>query len=437
MARFLIGTVPVIGHVNPGIPIAHQLIQKGHEVWWYTGQAFQSKIEAIGATFVPMVKALDYSNPAAIPQALIDQRNRLSGLAQLKSDLKTFFVDSIPGQVQDYLDVIPVIKPDLLIADSLFLGPAWVHELQGIPWAQFGSSVLTIPSGDTAPFGLGLAPQNTYWGKLRNRSLYWLLKKVIFRDVLDHVNQVRATFKLPLTDCGIFDVLSPFLYLAGTVPEFEYPRQDCPPQVHFVGPLLPEPPADFTPPDWWSDLQQDCPVIHVTQGTVTTTADQLILPTLQGLAEENVLVVATTGGQPIDSISPELVPKNARIATFLPHHYLLPHVDVMVTNGGYNGVQIALSHGVPLVAAGKTEDKIEVCARIAWAGVGINLKTQYPTATQIRSAVQTLLSDPSYRSRAQALQQEMKNYNAARRSVELLEKLVETQRPVLNATPRH
>ena len=36
------------------------------------------------------------------------------------------------------------------------------------------------------------------------------------------------------------------------------------------------------------------PVIHVTQGTVATEVDDLIAPTLQALADEDVLVVAAS-----------------------------------------------------------------------------------------------------------------------------------------------
>lgn len=104
----------------------------------------------------------------------------------------------------------------------------------------------------------------------------------------------------------------------------------------------------------------------------------MIVPTLQALADEDVLIVATTGVQPVESLKLAQYPTNARIEPFIPHSQLLPHVDVMVTNGGYNGVQMALANGVPLVAAGQTEDKPEVCARIDWSGVGINLKPRHP-----------------------------------------------------------
>ncbi|MBE9182473.1 hypothetical protein IQ268_28390 [Oculatella sp. LEGE 06141] len=52
MARFLIATIPVVGHVSPMLPIAQTLISRGHEVWWYTGALFQERIAAIGARFV-------------------------------------------------------------------------------------------------------------------------------------------------------------------------------------------------------------------------------------------------------------------------------------------------------------------------------------------------------------------------------------------------
>ena len=110
---------------------------------------------------------------------------------------------------------------------------------------------------------------------------------------------------------------------------------------------------------------------------------------------------------------------------------MLPRTAAMVTNGGYGGVQMALSQGVPLVVAGTTEDKPEVAARVAWSGVGINLKTAAPTPAQVRDAVRALLDDQRYRARAQALQAEYARYDAIALGVELLEQLAATGRPIL------
>jgi UDP:flavonoid glycosyltransferase YjiC (YdhE family) len=97
------------------------------------------------------------------------------------------------------------------------------------------------------------------------------------------------------------------------------------------------------------------------------------------------------------------LPVNVRLASFLDYELLLPLTDVFVTNAGFGGVQHALSHGVPIVAAGETEDKPEVCARIEWSGVGINLRTGTPNASQVGDAVAAVLGDPRYRERARAL----------------------------------
>jgi hypothetical protein len=46
------------------------------------------------------------------------------------------------------------------------------------------------------------------------------------------------------------------------------------------------------------------------------------------------------------------VPANARVVEFVPFADLLPHASVLVSDGGYGGVQMALRHGVPLVLVG-------------------------------------------------------------------------------------
>jgi UDP:flavonoid glycosyltransferase YjiC (YdhE family) len=75
----------------------------------------------------------------------------------------------------------------------------------------------------------------------------------------------------------------------------------------------------------------------------------------------------------------------------------------MVTNGGYGGVQQALAHGVPLVVAGRTEDKMEVSARVAWSGAGISLRLDAPTDDQVAQGVRQVLSQPRFRARAREL----------------------------------
>jgi UDP:flavonoid glycosyltransferase YjiC (YdhE family) len=75
-------------------------------------------------------------------------------------------------------------------------------------------------------------------------------------------------------------------------------------------------------------------------------------------------------------------------------------------------VNHAFSLGVPVVVAGETEDKDMVATRVAWTGAGINLKTRYASAEQMRNAVRTILTNMQYREEAQRLRANFSRHNA-------------------------
>jgi MGT family glycosyltransferase len=432
MARFLVCTIPVVGHVTPAIPIVQKLVQHGHEVCWYTGIQFQSKVEATGAKFIRMRQVTDYSDPAQISEESVAIRSRLTGIKQLQFDLKYVFIDSAVGQLADLTEILMQFPADVVLADSFFVGASWMHEKGGPVWAQLGVSILFAQSCDVPPVGLGWQPSGSQLGKWRDRALKRLLRSLVFRDVRAYATAARAKVGLDAPMPLVFDLVSPYLYLASTVPSFEYPRSDLPPQVHFVGPAIT--PAQSTVIEPLEVLKNlpDRPIIHVTQGTISNDPNQLLMPTFEALADENVSVIATTGNRSLADLDLSALPSNARVEQFIAYPQLLPQVDVMITNGGFQGVQAALAHGIPLITAGRTEEKPEIGARVAWSGVGIDLKTQTPKPAQIRQAVQEILANPQYRDRAKILQAEIATYDFATRSVELLEELARTQSPVLS-----
>ncbi len=297
-------------------------------------------------------------------------RSELSDLGQVKFDYVNLFMADAFRQLQDLRRFVNENPIDAIISDVASGGPTLLHELGGPPYASIGVTALAVASHDTAPFGSRLRPSSSVIGKLRNRVLYAIVERVLFGSILADYNRRRAEIGLPRYVGSLYQSFnSPFLFMQPTVSEFEYPRSDLSPSIHFIGPLLPDPPAEVDPPEWWDDLQ-DRRVVHVTQGTWATSPAQLIMPVMDALRDEDLLVVAATGG---NGLTAGQIPNNARVATFLPYREFLPLVDVMITNGGYGGVNFALANGVPLIVAGTTEEKPEIASRVAWAGVGINL----------------------------------------------------------------
>jgi UDP:flavonoid glycosyltransferase YjiC (YdhE family) len=431
MSRFLIMTMPAAGHVMPILPLARELSARGHELHWYTGAAYRDRVLSVGATHHPIRLAEDFGGmtiPEAFPELV-----GLTGVTMARQAFQRVFIDNAGGMLRDCQAILAEHPADAILSEPTFNAARWLHELGGPPWADVGISMLGLYSRDTAPFGPGLLPMRGPLGQLRNRLMNAVHRQFLFGSVTEHYERARARAGLPRLGLGYIDTLtSPYLYMQSTVPGFEYPRRDLPPQVHFIGPLLPEAPGDVQVPWWWPELGERRPVVLVTQGTLAADPRQLLVPTVQGLAADDVLVIATTGASPDQALVAldGSAPANARVERFLPYNKLLPHVDVLVTNGGYGTVQQALAHGVPIVVAGATEEKPENAARIAWSGAGVRIRTLSPAPERVRAAVRRVLGQPRYRERAQAISREMGCYDAPRTGARLLERLADTGKPV-------
>jgi UDP:flavonoid glycosyltransferase YjiC (YdhE family) len=77
----------------------------------------------------------------------------------------------------------------------------------------------------------------------------------------------------------------------------------------------------------------------------------------------------------------------------------LAQARALITNSGYRSIQMALDAGVPVIVAGTGEDKKEAATRVAWSGCGIDLRTSFPSESQLRDAVRKILGQATYRQR--------------------------------------
>jgi UDP:flavonoid glycosyltransferase YjiC (YdhE family) len=424
VACFVVACTPLHGHVTPLLGIMAELTRRGHDVIGCTGRRFAGEVTGVGARFVPLPAEADYDDRRV--EAVFGGSRPDGRLRRINADISRLLADPLPAQHRLLGRLVDDWAPAAVLVDTTFLGAfTWrsVRTTPRPPLAVANITFLALRGRGVPPPGPGFRPAPGLGGGTRDLLVRAVTDRLLVRGGLLRLDRAAREVTGRTVPGLLFDgPRLADLVLVLTVPSFEYPRSDLPPSVRFVGPVEP-PVRAVRSPSWWSDLDGSRRVVHVTQGTMDTTdLGVLVAPTLRALADEDLLVVATTGGRPPEAV-PGPLPPNARVARYLPYANLLPLVDVMVTNGGYGGVQQALAAGVPLVVAGSGEDKPEVAARVARSGAGIDLRTGRPRPAALRSAVARVLTDGRYRDRARALRDEMAGYGGARLAVDHLEVL--------------
>lgn len=408
MAKILIQVVPVEGHMFPSLPLMKGLVDLGHEVHWLGSRFFQQKIEKIGAIFHPIPEKMDYMHAG---KTLYEYRPifaKKKGLDQIKEYIKWFY-DEVEEMWEPFQELVGRIEPDVFIGDTSTYCPIFYGELYGKPTIRLEVIPPSVTSRDTAPFGSGLMPGNSPLLRLRNQFLNYLVDGVLFKDVAAYCNGVRNGLNLPAFPRLFRDgIKSIDRVLITSVPGFDYERSDLPSNYRFIGPHIPKPDPNWEKPDWWGDLEKAKKVVLVNQGTIANNIQDLIMPTLIALKDDpDTLVVAV----PVKEEIPNL-PANARVAPFIPFGNLLPHVDLVLTNGGYGGANISLGYGIPMVIGGATEDKMEVAMRVTVSGTGINMKTMKPSPEKLKAAVHEVFSNPKYKQNALRLKKEIESYDS-------------------------
>ncbi|MGF7150025.1 UDP:flavonoid glycosyltransferase YjiC (YdhE family) [Sphingomonas zeicaulis] len=413
--KIVIAATPATGHVNPVLGAARTLVDQGHEVHVFTGQAFRARVESVGARLHPLPASADFD--ALDLDGSFPGRAGLTGMDVFNFDFKHIFFGNLAAQYRGLQALIAEIGPDAIIADAFFFGivPLMLQPRERRPIVAIcGVTFLGLPRADGLPHGPGLpfvdagarpgqAAEMRAGAEAAMRPVQELYEAAL-RDV--GVEPVGLALGVTTSHSDIF--------WQGGVPELEYPQSNLPPHLSFAG-LWPATPAPVPPPEWAEDLDGARHVVFVTQGTVANgDLDKLVLSTMRALADrDDVLVVGTAGGRDPGALAAG-IPANARLATYLPLDWLLPRIDAMVTNGGFGTVIQALAAGVPLVVAGATEDKPEVAARVARSGAGIDLKTERPDDAMLRSAVDALLYTPGHSAAAAGLKHAFARLDASR-----------------------
>ncbi|HEX4022408.1 MAG TPA: nucleotide disphospho-sugar-binding domain-containing protein [Acidobacteriaceae bacterium] len=307
---------------------------------------------------------------------------------------------------------------DALIIDELALAGPTIAEILRLPYFVISTSV----------------PHNFGWSAPRRiappKSIFTRVQSALLEiSVLRMRGPVRRrldNFRRQVGLGSIREIRNTFPELAHItqLPQcLDFPRPGLPPTFHYTGPFVDEAARLSMEFPW--DRLDGRPVVYASLGTTLKGEPaifHLIAEACDGLGVQ--LVIALGGRR-----DPEMfhnMPGKPLIVRDAPQLELLKRAEIVITHAGPNTVFETLMQGKPMIAIPKTFDQPAIAARLAWLGTAIVLRPGKLSVQVIRSALSTLLSDPSCRNAAKEIQAKIRSAHGLERAADLIEQALGT-----------
>ena len=186
------------------------------------------------------------------------------------------------------------------------------------------------------------------------------------------------------------------------VPGLEAPRE-LPKGTAFVGPICHPDPADTQAlADWGLGEMAKPGTSWVLVSLSTTLMEQAkaLAPILEALDSIPARALLTLGG--VISADAIRAPTNVLVRDFVPHDFVLPYTDLVVSHGGLSTINGALVAGKPLVCIPQGRDQNLNASHLEASGAG-RVIAKDSNAAEIAEAIAEVLEVPSYREAAEQL----------------------------------
>lgn len=412
--KILCAAMPFDGHVLPLLAAAAGLRGRGHDVRFYAGPSYATKLAARKIEHVPYRAATEV-NAENLTTYFPEYERLGNGPKAISFALTKVFFGNVEAHLRDIEAARAGFEFDAFVCDAAFYAGYFVAHKLGVPTYVLCAAPSPAPTSPTSvpPF-FGLRPARWVGERIYHRIARALVDSST-RTGMAEFAALLAREGLPPYTGSVFDlpVAAARTWFQIGAPGLDFPRDDWPANFRFVG-NLPSPPSDvgtsWPHQDKRAHYQR---MVVVSQGTVDNRdPDKLMAPTLEALAGGHHLVVACTGGRNTEQLRARFAHDNVVVTDFIPFDVLLRAADVFVCNGGYGSVLQAIGHGVPLVLAGKLEGKADINARMDYRGLGIDLRRERPGSRRLAGAIDRVLSDPSFAANAARARDELASYDA-------------------------
>jgi zeaxanthin glucosyltransferase len=420
MARIGVFCLPWIGHVNPFSALARKLALRGHEIVFFTAPDFAEQVRQRG--FAVEVYGGGMCPEGTFGEAVVAQSS-LDGMEAIRANLDILKLQA-EALFAEAPSLIEKAGLELWIVDQLDYAAS---TLAAKMRASFVTVIVTLMrNAESGVPGFSGEPYSDDPATRERDQRYneELLKSTeAFRDFIGAYRRSAG-----MGGFSYESIWSDLAQITQQPAEFEFPRQGLPGCFHFTGPFV-HPAARPETPFPWHRLSEK-PLVYVSFGTVQNLHLHLVETVAEALAGMDVQVVISAGGSDWSEFKRRL-PGDPIVVSYAPQLEILDKATLMVTHAGMNSTLECLSAGVPMVAIPIAYDQAGVSARIEWTGTGVRIPARECETVRLRKAVETVLSQESYRNSARRFQRIIAAADGPSRAADIIERVAELRSPVL------
>ena len=379
MSKIVFFCIPAHGHTNPTLGVVRELVSRGHTVWYYSYNSMKDKIESAGAKFI---SCDDYD---------MEQKLSPKDGARIGKDLafSTQIIVETTLALDDRICAdMEQLKPDCIVADSMAIWGKAVAKKLGIPlvcstttfaFNRHSAAIMKHSAAETARMILSIPKISKQIKRLQKKGYP-------VKNVLDIIGNDENT------DTVVY-----------TSPLFQPCADTFSDKYAFVGPSI-RPVAE--------NIEKTADkLVYISMGTVNNDMLPLYKNCISAFKDSGFQIIMSVGSM-VSLQEFGKLPENVSVYSHTDQIAVLSKADVFITHCGMNSVSEGLYFGVPLVMLPQTPEQSGVAERVLQLGAGIKLHST--DSISIRDAVNTVLSDSSYRSNADIIAESFRSCTGAK-----------------------
>ena len=422
MTHFGIISPGSTGPLHTMLPLGQELQKRGHRVTLFGILDTHLKAVAAGIEFQAIG---EQEFPIGITKKIFAELGELKGLAALKYTIKFLTLEAVT-LLQEAPAKMKELGVEALLVNQGASQGGTVADFLDIPFVTVCSAVVLNREPSVHPFNTDWAYDPSWLGILRNKIGYQILSRAA-QPITEALNDFRQKHNLSLYT-NPNQRYSQLAQISQAPAAFEFPRQELPSHFHFTGPYHSA--SSRQSVSFPYEKLTEKPLIYASMGTLQNRLLSVFEDIATACADFDAQLVISLGGATKVEALPVLK-GNPLVVEYAPQLEILQKAALMITHAGMNTSMECLMNGVPMMAIPVANDQPGVAARIAWSGCGEAIPLKKLNVSRLRTAVQKVLTENSYKENALRLQKAIAESGGVSRAADIIEQAVSTGKPVL------